>query len=282
MENKSKVIVIDWGIISHRSIFASVRNPGVLATYTALSSIIGNLKRIGVNKEKDKVIIACDARNSWRKDYEISYKADRSQKRKESPIDWNKEYKNMNWLLSRLDIATNFNQILLSRTEADDIAAVCCRYYKNREIVLLSYDSDFNQLTSYGNVKIFSPMTKRYKIMPKNYNAQKDILKKVHKESSDNLTSPILSEKAFNNRLLCVDLLHLPAKIENQIVAELDNLKEKELNLSELPYPTLRERFMQIYQEATEPYEKSVKYYERKEKAKKKRLAVRKGVKCSK
>lgn len=276
MENKNKIIVIDWGIISHRSIFASVRNPGVPATYTALSSVIGNLKRIGVNKE-DKVIIACDARNSWRKDFEVDYKGDRSKKRKESPIDWDKEYKNMNWLLEKLDLATNFQNILLPRCEADDVASVCCRYYKDNEIILLSYDSDFNQLTSYRNVKIFSPMTKRYKIMPKNYNAQKDILKKVNKEAADNLINPILSEQVFNNRLKCVDLLHLPENIENQIIAELDNLDEKELYLKNLPYPTLRERFMQIYNEGTEPFEKSVKYYERKEKAKKKKIALKKG-----
>lgn len=617
MENKSKIIICDFGILSHRSIFSTVRNSTVPATYVCLSSIIGCLKRIGVNKE-DKVIIAIDARNSWRKDYEISYKADRSQKRKESPIDWDKEYKNINWLLEKLDLATNFHNILLPRCEADDIQAcflgqtyiaapfknsedrkikqlkigdkvysynleknkielstvvkthkrivnnikiihfdnktkvkvtenhrfystknkwiavrdlkigdeiyylnsshknnryvfllpksknahnsyrigyLCgaiegdghlnikrnniqfnindldfvkrlqtymqilfnykltyskenktyrilvgnklifdmiknyidnkefqnksfnkgfiagmfdsegclqqnktqlamnisntnkqlidfissklqveytittaqnyrkdgkaykllylirihkqseiikfltiykpaiirkypnfklyakylhngrkivkiedkintsrkfqvynlkvepnnnyfahnllvhncaCRYYKNNEVILLTYDSDMNQLTSYGNVKIFSPMTKRYKIMPKNYNAQKDILKKVNKEAADNLINPILSEQAFNNRLKCVDLLHLPANIETQIIAELDNLQEKENNLELLPYPTLRARFNQIYGEGSESYEKSVKYYERKEKAKKKKKALKK------
>ena len=206
-----------------------------------------------------------------------SYKGDRSQKRKESPIDWDKEYKQMNWLLEKLDLATNFNQILLPRTEADDIMSSCARHFKDNEIILLTYDSDMNQLTSYGNVKIFSPMTKRYKIMPKNYNAQKDILKKVNKEASDNLINPILSEVDFDNRLLCVNLLELPINIESQILAELDNLPAKENHLELLPYPTLRDRFMNIYGEATESYEKSRKYYERKEKAKMKKKALKRG-----
>lgn len=272
----SKIIVIDWGIFSHRAIFASVRNPGVPSTYTCLSMVLGCLKRVGVDKQ-DKVIIAIDARNSWRKDFETSYKGDRSQKRKESPIDWDKEYKQMNWLLEKLNQATNFNQILLPRTEADGIMAVCCRYFKENEVILLTYDSDLCQCWSYGNVKIFSPMTKRYKIMPKNYNAQKDILKKVNKEASDNLISPILSEEAFNNRLLCVNLLILPPHIESQIVAELDNLDQKENRLENLPYPTLRDRFNQIYSSGTEPYEKSVKFYERREAKKQKAKALKKG-----
>ena len=259
----SKVIVLDWGILSHRSIFAAVKNPGVPSTYTCLSSIIGNLKRIGIDKE-DKVIVAVDARNSWRKDFEKDYKGDRAEKRKESPIDWNKEYQNMDWLLDKLNESTKFSIVKLPRTEADDVQAVCARYFKNNEVILVTYDSDMNQLISYGNVKIFSPKTKRYKIMPKNYNAQKDILKKVNKEISDNLCSPILCEDDFNNRLKCVNLLELPINIESQIIAELDNLEDKEEHLENLPYPTLRDRFPQIYNEGTEPYNKSVKYYERK------------------
>jgi hypothetical protein len=276
MKMGNKIIVIDWGIISHRSIFSAVKNPGVPATYTALSSVIGNLKRIGVNKE-DKVIIAIDARNSWRKDFEKDYKGDRKEKRKESPIDWDKEYENMNWLLDKINESTNFYNILLPRTEADDIMAVSGRFFKDNEVILVTYDSDLHQCWSYPNVKIFSPKTKRYKIMPKNYNAQKDILKKVNKEASDNLTNPLLCENDFNNRLKCVNLLELPKEIENQIIAELDNLSEKEEHLDQLPYPTLRARFPQIYGEGTESYKKSVKYYERKEKAKMKKKALKKG-----
>lgn len=277
MGSKNKIIVIDWGIFSHRAIFASAKNPGVPSTYTCLSMVLGCLKRIGVDREKDRVIIAIDARNSWRKDYEKSYKGDRSQKRKESPIDWNKEYKQMNWLLEKFEIATNFNQILFPRTEADGIMAVCCRYFKDKEVILVTYDSDLCQCWSYGNVKMFSPKTKRYKIAPKNYNAQKDILKKVNKEVSDNLTSPILCEQDFNNRLLCVNLLSLPDHIENSIIAELENLPDKENHPELIPYPTLRTRFPNIYCQGSEPYSKSLKYYERKEKAALKKKALKKG-----
>jgi len=270
---KNKVIVLDFGILSHRAIFVSGKNPSISSAHTCLASIIGCLKKIGVNKE-DKVIIAVDARNSWRKDYEKDYKGDRAEKRKNSSIDWSKEYENMNWLLDKIDKATKFNIIKLLRTEADDIMAVVSRVNKDKEVILVTYDSDMNQLTSYENVKIFSPMTKRYKIMPKNYNAYKDIQKKCGKEVSDNLINPLLSEEDFNNRLKCIDLLHLPKNIELPIAAELDNLEDKEEHLELLPYEKLRERFPQIYNKGTEPYEKSVKYIERKEKKAAKKKAI--------
>ena len=157
--------------------------------------------------------------------------------------------------------------------------AVSCRVFKDNEVILVTYDSDLCQCWSYPNVKMFSPKTKRYKIPPDNYNAQKDILKKVNKEVSDNLVNPILCEDDFNNRLLCVNLLELPMHIEAQITAELDNLEEKEEHLENLPYPTLRARFPQIYNKGTESYEKSCKYYERKANKLAKKKALKKGSK---
>ena len=104
----SKVIVLDWGIYSHRAIFATVNNPKIPATYTCLSMILGNLKRIGVDPD-DKIIVAVDSRGSWRKQLEKDYKGDRKQKRKESPIDWDSEYRKMGELLNTLDSATDWN-----------------------------------------------------------------------------------------------------------------------------------------------------------------------------
>ena len=113
--------------------------------------------------------------------------------------------------------------------------------------------------------------------MPKNYNAHEDILKKTNKEVADNLTNPILCEQDFDNRLKCVNLLELPEHIESQIIAELENLEDKEEHLENLPYPTLRDRFPQIYSPASESYEKSLKYYKRKAEQLAKSKAIKKG-----
>jgi len=268
----SKVIVCDWGILSHRAIFATAHNPGVPATYTCLSMMIGNLKRIGVTPD-DTIIVAVDSRGSWRKEYEKEYKGDRAKKRKESNIDWTKEYSQMEWLLQKLEEATKFHIIKIDHLEADDIMAVASRYYKDKEVVLVTYDSDLDQCWSYPNVKIFSPMTKRYKIVPPKFDVYKFIAKKCEKEASDNMVNPILNQQDYDNRMICVNLLELPDWVENAITHELDNLPEKEENIELIPFNSLRDRFPKIYNPGKDlvTYEKCIKFEERrKNKAKKK------------
>ena len=152
-----------------------------------------------------------------------------------------------------------------------------CRYYKDKEVILCTSDSDLHQMWEYPNVKIFSPhrLSKRYKMKPVNFNVQKFILENVNK-NHNNIVNPLLCDQDHFDRLKCVNLLKLPDFVETPIIAELDNLEEKENHLDLIPYPKIKERFDQIYGEGSEPYEKSVKYYERKEKAKQKKKAYKK------
>jgi len=273
---KNKVIVLDWGIYSHRAIFSSFKNPGASATYIATTMILGNLKRIGVTND-DKIIIACDGRGNWRKAFETDYKGNRAQKRKESPIDWDKEFEKMNWLLQVLDQSTTFHIVKLPKIEADDIMAVASRVYKDSEVVLCTYDEDLTQMWDYSNVKIFSPMTKRYKLKPKNFNVYKLLASKIRKETSDNLTSPILNKAQYENRMKIVNLLELPEWVEQSIIAELESLEDKEENLDLIPFKSLRGRFETLYnQDKIVTYEKCVKYEERRANKLKKNKLIKK------
>jgi len=274
----NKIIILDFGIFLHRSIFATLDKSTIPSTYTCLASIIGCLKRIGVNSE-DKVLVAVDYLKSWRKEFEPTYKADRKAKREKSPIDWDYEYKEMNKLLDNLDEATKFHIIKVENCEADDIMAVASRYFKDQEIVLVTYDSDLEQMWEYQNVKIFSPKTKRYKIIPNNFNVYSLISKKIKKEVADNLSNPILNENDYDNRTKCISLLELPDWVEEGITKELIDLPEKKEELVLLFFPSLKKRFPDIYNPGTEPYEKSVRYNERKKKKLLKKKALKRGAK---
>lgn len=258
---------------------ACITNPTMHLQYTVLNMIIGNLKKIGVAKN-DIVIIAVDFHgedySSWRKLFSPEYKDGRKGLSPET-------YEKLNILLGQIDKFSNFHIIIVNHCEADDVMSCACRYYKDKEVILCTSDSDLHQMWEYSNVKLFSPhrLSKRYKIKPPNFNVQKFILQNVNK-NHNNIVNPLLCEQDHFDRLKCVNLLKLPEFVETPIIAELDNLEEKENHLDLIPYPKIRERFNQIYQEGTEPYEKSVKYYECKEKAKKKKKALKKGVKCSK
>ena len=267
---KNKVIVLDWGFYIHASGYASLAKSAMSVQYICLSMVIGDLKKVGISPN-DIVIIAMDFHgkdySSWRKKYESEYKGGR----KKLPIEI---YEKLNGLLEQLDRATKFHPIVINHGEADDVMAVCCRYYKDKEIILVVSDSDLEQMWVYPNVKIFSPhrKSKRYKLKPKNFNVYKLLASKIRKETSDNLTSPILNKAQYENRMKIVNLLELPEWVEQSIIAELESLENKEENLDLIPFENLRSRFETLYnQDKIVTYEKCVKYEARREKRKKNR-----------
>ena len=104
----NKVIVLDFSIYMFRSIFASLHNPNIPPTYTCLASILGNLKRIGVDKS-DTILIACDDKKNWRKEEDKEYKSNRKEQREKYPINWDKMWKDFNYLQEHLKVATDWH-----------------------------------------------------------------------------------------------------------------------------------------------------------------------------
>lgn len=264
----SKVIILDWSIFVHRSIFALQYNPSGYPTYTAMQMIFASLKRIGVQKD-DLIIIACDFLRSWRKQLEEEYKANRQQKRQDSGLDWNKWFRKFDELLEELDIATNWHTIRIPHIEADDIMAVCSRYYKDKEVVLVTYDSDLEQCWTYPNVKIYSPLKKEWKLKPENFNVNHLIASKVAKEVSDNLVSPILNEEDYQRRLACITLIDLPEWVETKIKTELDKISEKPSYPEAMPFA---KHFQEVYENLDKLTDSQIIYEVQEDKLKQKEL----------
>ncbi len=269
----NKVIILDYGIFLHRAGYASIHNPTIPVAYTCLRMMISCLRRIGVNKD-DIIIVACDGRGIWRKQYSDEYKAGRNDQRKKSGIDWDKLFKEFDGLLEDIEVSTGWTPIKIKTIEADDIMAVASRFYKDKEVVLVTYDSDMFQLWEYPHVKIFSPKTKEYKIPPKNFNPYKHIAKKIEKEVSDGLVSPILTKEDYETRKMLVNLLELPDFIEQPITTELEKIAvhKMESNISLLPFKSLRKEFDNIYNSTKViTFEDCVKKLAKKEAKKKKK-----------
>lgn len=287
-ETNGKVILIDFGLFLHRAVFGwnaslqkSKTNKNILvlpATYLALSMLIASLNKIGVDID-DEVIVAIDGKNNWRKEVDSQYKANRAGLRKKSGIDWYKKYGEFNDFLDTLNMATPFHFIKIDRLEADDIIALACQYYKDKEKIIVSSDSDFEQLVVYPNVKLFSPVTKKYKIIDNPYQV---LEKKIKKEYADNLTSEIKTRADYNRRKLLVNLMTLPKDITKVGIEALKNIKEKtEYEIDLIPYNSLKERFFTIYNpDKIVSYEKCHKQQVRKkqkEKVKRRKRYVRDG-----
>ena len=236
----------------HRAIFASLNNPQIPSTYTCLNMMISSLKKIGIDPD-DRIIVAVDKGRSWRKDIETSYKANRKEAREKYPINWTEEYQKFNDLLDSIDQATDWNVIAIEGLEADDVMAVGSRYFKDNEVILVTFDSDLEQMWHYPNIKIFSPIRKckggkgAYKIKPDNFNVYQLLSKKIEKEVADNLVNPILTQADYEKRKTVVSLLELPENIENAIKERLTTLKDKETHIDLLPFETIRKKYMTIY-----------------------------------
>jgi hypothetical protein len=143
-----------------------------LIRHVTLSTIKSYKKKYG--KEYGDVVICCDGRKYWRKEFFEYYKGMRKSNREKSDLDWGLIFDTLSEM--RIDLATHFPYKVLhiDRAEADDIIAVMTKYVQDNELVqqglveesqkvlILSSDKDFKQLQLYPNVKQWSPMQKKY------------------------------------------------------------------------------------------------------------------------
>jgi hypothetical protein len=243
-------------------------------TWTCMNMIIGALKAVGVQPD-DKIIIARDSiKGSWRKDYEKDYKANRKDFRESfKDIDWTATYSKFNDLLNQVQIGTDMEVIELHRLEADDIAAVIAQKTKdlNIELILISWDSDWEALTFYPHVKLYSSKAKRFK--PPIKDIHSFTAKKIQKETTDNLVSPVITAEDYENRRICVDLINLPGFVVDTIAKAFFDLKPKTLSedaIENIKSPSIRARLLAMYNNEPVNYEKSINYKSKKQRAKEK------------
>ena len=149
-------------------------------------------------KEYGELVICCDNKHYWRRDYFPNYKINRKKDREQSDYDWNSIFINLN--LIRDEIKENFpyKVIDVHGAEADDIIGVLTKERNEDMSIIISSDKDFIQLHNY-KIHQFSPLTKR-KINnenPKDY-LKEHILKGDRSDGIPNILSPddtFVSEK---------------------------------------------------------------------------------------
>jgi hypothetical protein len=143
-----------------------------LIRHVTLSTIKSYKKKYG--KEYGELVICCDGRKYWRKEFFEQYKGSRKKNRDASDLDWKLIFDTLSEM--REDIAKHFpwRVIHVDRAEADDIIAVMSKWLQDNQLVqeglveetqkvlILSSDKDFKQLQLYPTVKQWSPMQKKY------------------------------------------------------------------------------------------------------------------------
>jgi len=118
------------------------------------------------------------------------------------------------------------------------------RYYKDKEIIIVSSDRDIEMLAVFENVRIFSPITKKFKDIK---NPTKILLEKIQGDVSDNLLEKPTNEKEFEIRKKIVDLTHLPQEIEQPIKEQLDSIHPKNLYIHKICFKSIQEQIRLLY-----------------------------------
>jgi hypothetical protein len=114
--------------------------------------------------EYGEVVLCCDNRKYWRKEFFPFYKAGRKKTREKSDLDWHLIFDILAKLKQELRETFPYKVIDVEGAEADDIIGTLVPIYaRGQKILILSSDGDFLQLQQYGpNVKQYNPSLKKY------------------------------------------------------------------------------------------------------------------------
>lgn len=207
-------------------------------------------------KYGDDIVIATDGRHYWRRDIFPHYKANRAKSRKQSDFDWSSLFNCLNQLRDELKENMPYPVIYHDRAEADDIIATVVMMGEGREkVLILSGDGDFVQLQRYTNVDQYDPIRDRFVKTDDPYKYLREhILKGDSGDGIPNILSPedtfvsgkrqkkvtekflgewmdkddsLITDSRFHQNRQLIDLSFVPQWLQEEIIKELNNQKDK-------------------------------------------------------
>jgi hypothetical protein len=228
-----------------------------LVRHLVLNIIRGHVKQF--RQEYGEVVLCCDNKKYWRKEFFPFYKAGRKKSREKSDLDWHLIFDILGNLKQELKENFPYKVIDVDGAEADDIIGTLTPIYAggDNKILILSSDGDFLQLQMYKNVKQYNPAQKKY---IKSENPVAELKEKIIKgdkgDGIPNVLSPadcfvrdlrqtpinknrldkLLNENygdwedenariGFSRNQTLIDLRQIPGDIKNSIIDTYNNTK---------------------------------------------------------
>lgn len=151
-----------------------------LIRHMVLNILRSHIKQF--KKDFGEIVLCCDNRKYWRKDFFPFYKAGRKKVREKSDLDWQLIFDILGNLKQELKENFPYKVIDVAGAEADDIIGTLVPHkIKDENILILSSDGDFLQLQMWsqkgGNtVKQYNPTQKKY---VKSDNPLRDLKEKI-------------------------------------------------------------------------------------------------------
>ena len=161
------MILIDLNQVLISNLMQQINsNPKIALDENLIRHMVLNSLRSYVRQFKSKygnVVICCDSKNYWRREYFPFYKSNRKKDREKSGFDWTLIFQTLNKIREELKVNFPYKVLDIDGAEADDIIGVlAARQSPHEEILILSSDKDFIQLQKYKNVIQYSPIMKKF------------------------------------------------------------------------------------------------------------------------
>jgi len=162
------MILIDLNQVLLAGLMAQIANQKGKLDEHLIRHMVLNIIRNHVKNfkaEYGEVVLCCDNRKYWRKDFFPFYKANRKKNRDKSDLDWHLIFDMLGKFKQELKDNFPYKVLDVEGAEADDIIGTLVpRQSKHEKILILSSDGDFLQLQNYPNVKQYNPSQKKYVI----------------------------------------------------------------------------------------------------------------------
>jgi hypothetical protein len=258
------MIIFDYNQVAISSLMEQIGSSKKPVEEDLVRHMILNVIRTYVKKFKEKygpeVVIACDNKSYWRREYFSHYKASRKKIREASGHDWSSIFDCLNKIKIELEESSMYKVLNVESCEADDIIAILVeKFSATQKIMILSSDKDFAQLQRYPNVEQYSPILKKFIKEPLPMLQLKQLIIRGDKGdgipnilSSDdvfvtgNRQKPITESKIikwlnqnpeefcneemlrnYKRNEILIDLNKIPENLKNKILDKYDNNKPK-------------------------------------------------------
>jgi 5'-3' exonuclease len=266
------MILVDLNQVLLAGLMAQINSQkGVKLEENLVRHMVLNIIRTHIKNfraEYGEVVLCCDNRKYWRKEFFPFYKAGRKKNREKSDLDWHMIFDILAKLKQELKEHFPYKVIDVEGAEADDIIGTLVpRHIMHENILILSSDGDFLQLQQYNGktkfkIKQYNPSLRKYvtsddplldlkeKIIrgdkgdgiPNVFSPSdcfvrelrqkpitKGIIDKLLNEDWNNWQDDV-AKTGFSRNQILIDLKMIPSEIKENIINTFDQIKPASKN----------------------------------------------------
>jgi hypothetical protein len=264
------MILVDLNQVLLAGLMAQIANQKGKLDEHLIRHMVLNIIRNHVKNfraEYGEVVLCCDNRKYWRKEYFPFYKANRKKNRDKSDLDWHLIFDMLAKFKQELKDNFPYKVLDVEGAEADDIIGTLApRQAAHEKVLILSSDGDFLQLQNYPNVKQYNPSQKKYVVSEKPILELKE--KIIRGDKGDGIPNVLSSSDCFVRDLRqtpitqkVLDKLMSESYLEQNDTVKANFVRNATLiDLSFIP-TEIREKIINTYEETKPAKGKLLNYF---------------------